>query len=973
MKTNLRNRALAVLLLLAMLLSVFPMGAMAEETYTDVALNFKDASNGYVFNVETDADLSIYNNWKQLNLTVQLQTGASAAEAEAAELVDTAAYFCLDGSGKMYLYGAAEYRAVKLVIPAGTIVTPASDAGSDVKLRITEEIVLERLSSNWGTNAGWVVKENASEDETFMDIVLTHKDNSNGFTFTVDNTAGLSQYTDWKALNAVVQYQSGTTVEAAMAAELSPIQVSFNKDGDLLHMYGPSEGRGLKLVIPAGTILTPADDAGSDVKLRITNEVVLERAPSLYGQAHGWVQQVEQKEPIPVELDLYSTNKTDDWCFTPSVALESTGFYLTNAIIDGKQTAVMIECTSWDGGKLHIWGNTFAPGSAISSTAPVKDFVIPAGTVLQPTNGFAKQITLKADGQPYVLTQEFRVALYNSDWAQIEMHSANETYTDVKLLFHNASNGLIFNVQTDADLKTLYGTWKGLEVYLIRSFSKTSAAEAAAAKEYIKATFNVGDDGRMYLYGVGDTASMKLVIPAGSVIVPTDAALSDTKLHITNEIVLERESSYWMTASGWLQNVDMPAALDITISYNAVDASGNWSFTHTASDLVPGWYRMDAILDGTETAVLVEYPDPANWGDGMLYLYPHRMLPDLQATAMVPTTSFVIPEGAKLLPVTADSGSLKENAQPYTNTAECEVLSVDGVWPSNKIGSVAEYNMVLADALKLNFYVEVEESAVSDAEVQITVAGVTTSHKVSEAATDDKGRYIFTVDLAAAQMTEIVTVQLVNGTKAEEAKTYSVRQYADILLADEDYIEYHTLVKEMLNYGAAAQNYFSYNTTNPANTNITVTPAEIPTTAVAIDATENITGIRFYGATLVHESKTALRFYFTADGVEGITFTVGEQTYTAVPKNGMYYVEIPGINPQNLDDDVQLTVSNGAETQYITYAPVDYIIRMYNRADASDASKQLLQAMYGYHLAAKAVAEPSAEVSVPENGADPVL
>jgi hypothetical protein len=29
--------------------------------------------------------------------------------------------------------------------------------------------------------------------------------------------------------------------------------------------------------------------------------------------------------------------------------------------------------------------------------------------------------------------------------------------------------------------------------------------------------------------------------------------------------------------------------------------------------------------------------------------------------------------------------------------------------------------------------------------------------------------------------------------------------------------------------------------------------------------------------------------------------------------------------------------------------------------------------MYGYHLAAKALAQPSAEVSVPEDGADPVL
>lgn len=1105
MKTNLKTRMLALLLLLAMLFSVMPMGAVAEETYTDVALTFENANGGYVFAVENGASLSkTYGAWKKLNLTVQIQSGASAEEAT--ELVEKSVFFQFDESGKLHLYNADEYRALKLVIPAGTVVTPADDAGSatrlrikqgivlermaadwgttagwfvmpcasegetftDIKLtykdnsngftfnvdntagmsqygewkalkaviqyqsgttaeeaaaaqpkfvnvtfnrdgnllrlygpteargmkliipagtiitpdagagsatriRITKEVVLERAASAWGTNSGWVMKQDAPEGETYTDITLTHKDNSSGFTFTVDNTTGLSQYKDWTKLNVTVQYQDGTTVENAMAAEPRIVQVFFNKDGNLLHLYDLSEARGLKLVIPAGTIITPDEGAGSNVKLRVTNDVVLERVPSLYGQVNGWVQQVEQKDPVAIELDLFSTNRTDDWCFTPSTAFESTGYYLTNAIIDGKQTAVMMEYTTWDGGKLHIWSNTFAPGSAISATAPVKDFVIPAGTVLVPTNGFAKQITLKANGQPYVLTQELRIASYSANWKQIEMASANETYTDVKLLFHNASDGLIFNAESNTNLKNVYGAWKGLELYVIRSYSKASAAEAAGAKEYVKVTLNVDDDGRIHMYGAADQACVKMVVPAGSVIIPTSAASSNVKLRITNEIVLERENGYWLTSSGWLQNVDMPEAKDITITYNAVDANGNWSFIHTASDLAIGWYRMDAILDGVKTAVLVEYPDPSGWGAGMLYLYPHCMLPDMQATAKVPTTSLVIPAGAKLLPITASNGSLKEGAQPYTNAEACEVLSVNGAWPTNKVGSVEEYNMVLSDALNLNFYVEVAEDAVSDAQVEISVAGVTTAHKVADAETDAKGRYIFSVNLAAAQMTEEVTVQLVRGEQAEEAKTYTVRQYADAILADSAYMEYHDLVKEMLNYGAAAQNYFSYNAKNPANTGISVTPAQIPATEVEMDVTGNVEGVRFYGASLVHETKTAVRFYFAADSVEDITFTVGEKTYTAVAKDGMYYVEIAEINPQNLDDDVALQISDGATELYVTYAPVDYIIRMYNKADATQASKDLLQAMYGYHLAAEALAQPSAEVSVPEDGADPVL
>ena len=76
------------------------------------------------------------------------------------------------------------------------------------------------------------------------------------------------------------------------------------------------------------------------------------------------------------------------------------------------------------------------------------------------------------------------------------------------------------------------------------------------------------------------------------------------------------------------------------------------------------------------------------------------------------------------------------------------------------------------------------------------------------------------------------------------------------------------------------------------------------------------------------------------------------RAYTPVLKDGLYYVEIGGILPQNLDQQIMLTVQNGEGKQLsVTYGPMNYIVRMNEKGD--DELKALLKALYNYHLAAK--------------------
>ena len=247
---------------------------------------------------------------------------------------------------------------------------------------------------------------------------------------------------------------------------------------------------------------------------------------------------------------------------------------------------------------------------------------------------------------------------------------------------------------------------------------------------------------------------------------------------------------------------------------------------------------------------------------------------------------------------------------------------------------VTGWNITLKDNIGVNFEMALAETDI----VTVTVSG----NAVDCTVADGK----LSIDVAAAQMTDEIAIS-VNGLPL--ANTYSVRKYADTILADDSKSDCHELVKNMLVYGGAAQTYFGYNSDNAnlASNGITV-DAKVPTGEAATDISGSVKGIRFYGASLVYETKIAVRFYFTGS-IEGLTFSQG----TPVQKGDMYYVEIADICPQDLDQDIVISVTNGSNTLTVTYSALDYVIRMYAKGGNS---APLVQALYGYYLAAEAYA-----------------
>jgi hypothetical protein len=264
----------------------------------------------------------------------------------------------------------------------------------------------------------------------------------------------------------------------------------------------------------------------------------------------------------------------------------------------------------------------------------------------------------------------------------------------------------------------------------------------------------------------------------------------------------------------------------------------------------------------------------------------------------------------------------------------------DGKWSADMpagTNPVQSWGLILGENIGVKFQINTNE------EVTFAVNGNTV------AAVQDGNCY--TISVAAAQMNDLITIY-VGGVALE--KTYTVRGYADIILADKLYGENtHNLIKAMLTYGGAAQVAFNYNAQNLASAGIEA-EAKTPAGELALSVSGNASGIAFYGASLVHTSKTAVRFYFTAETMERLTFTVNGKSCEPTLKNGKYYVELGGINPQNLDDVVTAVVSDGTNSLTVTYSALDYLIRMYNKAETTAANKALVQALYGYYLAAEA-------------------
>ena len=217
--------------------------------------------------------------------------------------------------------------------------------------------------------------------------------------------------------------------------------------------------------------------------------------------------------------------------------------------------------------------------------------------------------------------------------------------------------------------------------------------------------------------------------------------------------------------------------------------------------------------------------------------------------------------------------------------------------------------------------------------------------------------YSFSCAVSAKEMTDTVICQFFWNGGQTEAYTYSVKTYADRILASNSSQKLRDLIYAMLNYGAASQIHFEYHTERLANAGQEVPDySQITVEGFPVNSKQGTTLATYAGASLLLTSETTLRIFFTVDSSIADRFTVsykGEVLPLGI-RSGKYYADIPDISAKDLDEYFTLTVTDGTETAEVSYAPLSYCASIIENAKGvHDRELQdVAAAMYLYNQAA---------------------
>ena len=305
------------------------------------------------------------------------------------------------------------------------------------------------------------------------------------------------------------------------------------------------------------------------------------------------------------------------------------------------------------------------------------------------------------------------------------------------------------------------------------------------------------------------------------------------------------------------------------------------------------------------------------------------------------------------------------NAKSFTFTAEYASVS--------PAVSLYGRSITLKDNIDVNYYMEMSDSVFEhDAYLEFKIGGQTYKINASDAAeVNENGKtlYKFSCPVNAAQMSDTIETRIVIDNNTKEEYSYSVKEYATELLSKSNEYPEETikLVKALLNYGTAAQNFFKYNTDKPANAGLSDTDKAVAAADFeeykAVIKTDSANGqsngLTYYGSSLICKSEMTVRHYFMLN--EGCDINNYKFSYvnaygnevSLTPKkasDGVYCVDINGIMARNLNSNYACKVTGKNKTCIfeLDYGPFSYSQKVINSENSSAELKNLVNALYWY-------------------------
>lgn len=290
---------------------------------------------------------------------------------------------------------------------------------------------------------------------------------------------------------------------------------------------------------------------------------------------------------------------------------------------------------------------------------------------------------------------------------------------------------------------------------------------------------------------------------------------------------------------------------------------------------------------------------------------------------------------------------------------------------------LAGVSLYLDGKIGVNFYMNLPDALVndSDAYMRFTLAdGTVKTVKVAEAKArkvDGVTCYGFSCDVAAKEMTDEIKAEMVSSNgKVGKTYTYSVKDYANAALSDPvAYANVQNLMKALLNYGAASQQLFNYNTNKLANADLdeadkTISEADFSQYKETITNENSLDGLSYYGSSLVLKSDTTIKHYFQISDNHNIsdyriTYTDASNNEIVVTPieeqnggNTYYAVSIPNTRAYDLDKCITVNVnyssnqiSNGLQ---IKFGPFSYCCEVNRSYRNNESLYATANTMYKY-------------------------
>ena len=285
----------------------------------------------------------------------------------------------------------------------------------------------------------------------------------------------------------------------------------------------------------------------------------------------------------------------------------------------------------------------------------------------------------------------------------------------------------------------------------------------------------------------------------------------------------------------------------------------------------------------------------------------------------------------------------------------------------------AYHSLSLKGDIGVNFYLNLADEELAEG-VRVDFVWNRKNESVtfdSESEKDAKtGCYKATCNVCAAEMNDEIAASITIGGASEPIafETYKVRDYADVILANQDNKfseELVVLVKTMLNYGASAQEQFTHNTDAPANHDvdydlISLSDSEIASISSdvpeknAMNAALAGKGIKYYGYSLLLKTKTTLRFYFKKNGADTSALSMldskGKNVGAVKDYDDDYcYIEVTDIPASKLGENYELRYDDISLGSYSAFSYVKDVLR--NDGGAQPIT-DTVTALYRYNEAA---------------------